>query len=43
MPDIARTRRMVNLLKQYGAIENPYPHERDQWEQHTQRLKDQFV
>jgi hypothetical protein len=43
LPDIARTRRMVNLLKQYGAIENPYPHELDQWEQLTQRLKDQFV
>jgi hypothetical protein len=43
LPDIARTRRMVNLLKQYGAVENPYPHELDQWEQHSQRLKDQFV
>lgn len=43
MPDIARTRRMVNLLKRYGAVENPYPHELDQWEQQTQWLKDQFV
>jgi ankyrin repeat protein len=43
MPDIARTRRMVNLLKRYGAVENPYPHDLDQWEQQTQRLKDQFV
>jgi ankyrin repeat protein len=43
MPDIASTRRMVNLLKQHGAVENPYPHELDQWEEQTQRLKDQFV
>lgn len=43
MPDIARTRRMVNLLKRYGAAENPYPHELDEWEQETQRLKDQFI
>ncbi len=43
MPDIARTRRMVNLLKRYGAVENPYPHELDEWEQQTARLKDQFV
>lgn len=42
MPDIARTRRMVNLLKQYGALENPYPCEMDQWEQQSQRMKDQF-
>lgn len=43
MPDIARTRRMVNLLKRYGAVENPYPRELDEWEQETQRLKEQFV
>ena len=43
MPDIARTQRMVNLLKRYGAVENPYPHELDEWEEQTQRLKEQFV
>jgi hypothetical protein len=43
MPDIARSRRMVNLLKQYGALENPYPSEMDQWELQSQRMKDQFV
>ncbi|MCA9069476.1 MAG: ankyrin repeat domain-containing protein [Planctomycetaceae bacterium] len=43
MTDIARTQRMVNLLKQYGATENPYPHELDKWERRTQELKEQFV
>ena len=43
MPDIARTRRMVNLLKRYGAVENLHPHKPDKWEQQIQQLKDQFV
>jgi hypothetical protein len=43
LPDIARTRRMIDLLKRYGAVENPYPHELNQWELQERRLRDQFV
>lgn len=43
MPDIARSQRMINLLKRHGAIENPYPREFDEWERHTQSLKAKFI
>jgi hypothetical protein len=46
LPDLARTRRMVNLLHRYGARENPYPRTMDPWDERlkrlTDRLKDQF-
>jgi hypothetical protein len=46
LPDLVRTRRMANLLQRYGAMENPYTHARDPFDddmkQITERLKDQF-
>jgi hypothetical protein len=46
MPDLARTRRMANLLQRYGAQENPYTHDMDPWDEDmkrlTDRLKEQF-
>jgi hypothetical protein len=44
--DLARTRRMVNLLHRYGAEDNPYTKARDPWDERlkmlTDRLKEQF-
>lgn len=46
MPDLARTRRMANLLQRYGARENPYTQDMDPWDEGmkrlTDRLKEQF-
>jgi hypothetical protein len=46
MPDLARTRRMLNLLHRYGARDNPYTKAMDSWDERlkrlTDRLKEQF-
>ena len=46
LPDQARTRRMEKLLRSYGAEENPYSNETDEWDkrmkQAIDRLKEQF-
>jgi hypothetical protein len=46
MPDLTRTRRMVNLLHRYGAQDNPYRKATDPWDEQlkrlTDRLKEQF-
>jgi hypothetical protein len=47
MPDLAQTRRMLNLLQRFGAQENPYTKATDSWDEQmkqlTDRLKEQFV
>ncbi|QEL18578.1 ankyrin repeat domain-containing protein [Limnoglobus roseus] len=46
MPDLARTRRMANLLRRHGAKENPYTKQVEPWEARmnllTDRLKEEF-
>ena len=46
LPDLVRTRRMANLLRRHGAMENPYTHARDPFDDEMKQvmdhLKDQF-
>jgi hypothetical protein len=46
LPDLARTRRMLNLLERFGARSNPYTKAADPWDdrmkQLTDRLRDRF-
>jgi hypothetical protein len=46
MSDLARTRRMLNLLHRYEAQDNPYTKATDPWDERmkrlTDRLKDEF-